>query len=752
MKIHIAGSYNCRKRPGRRWIKPTEGSVSVFLIMILAFVFLFAAVLIDYARIAAVNAQGERLARAGIRSVMSSYDIELREKYGLFAFGNSDGNRLLAKVLNDNLHKSGRGDEFNLLPLVLEASSLNWDRPFGEYDIFRRQINEEMKYRAPVDFALELAGKFKPLSTAMEEASRTTDMFSKLQPLYDKREKALDLMLEQRRQAAESGRDLLKLIMNPAGASISFQSLGSISSAADITAQYGDFVSKSYADMYLEEDEYPRYSYSISMYLQQSSEITSRIQASLTGFRESHSGLMGESRNALKEALSLNGQMKSIIDQSRITDAKPGYESAGTWDIPGTSEGTDIAGMPGLREQGESLLLTPSDIDQLEEGISAQDNSYLLVQREVSGLPARLSAATGLNAEHSLLTNSVLAASQATNAYLQDYGIRGVIIAREEAAIESHRTSDKERKEIEKQSKTTLGAALDLIAKIRDLGQQAGVSMERYDTLRQFYEDNISLNAARNQDPRGVEETSSDPYAAGSAAMDDMDGIYSAMSSIMSGARDRLFQNEYAALYFQHFDGSGLVSLTGGGEGDGIQKLADQMDPQNQELEYILYGLHNPAGNVAAAYSEIFAMRLAIRTMEGFIEKASLGNPLAVTAAALLYGLEKAVEDMFLLCRKGSLPLSKYTPVQLTYRDHLRLFMLLHGGGEVQLSRMLALIRLNTGINPAEKYTYASSDIRLGMRLWFLPGVIKVLDYSGGLAGDVQGNTYYRAIQSDFAY
>ncbi|MOA25404.1 hypothetical protein D3C78_1461270 [compost metagenome] len=78
--------------------------------------------------------------------------------------------------------------------------------------------------------------------------------------------------------------------------------------------------------------------------------------------------------------------------------------------------------------------------------------------------------------------------------------------------------------------------------------------------------------------------------------------------------------------------------------------------------------------------------------------------------------------------------------------------MMLHGGGNIQLSRMLALIRLNTGINPDERSTYVSSNIKLGMRLWFLPGVVKLLDYSAGYSGEVQGSTYMRAVQADFSY
>ncbi|MNP58872.1 hypothetical protein D3C76_1538250 [compost metagenome] len=65
---------------------------------------------------------------------------------------------------------------------------------------------------------------------------------------------------------------------------------------------------------------------------------------------------------------------------------------------------------------------------------------------------------------------------------------------------------------------------------------------------------------------------------------------------------------------------------------------------------------------------------------------------------------------------------------------------------------MLALIRLSTGINPQERFTYAAAEIRMGLRLWFLPGAVKLLDYTSGLPGRVEGKAYYRAEQADFSY
>jgi hypothetical protein len=729
----------------------TEGSVSIFLIMVLAFVFLFTAVLIDYARIAAFNVQEERLARASVRSVMSSYDVALREKYGLFAFGNSDGDMLLSKVLNDNLHKSGRGDAFNLLPFVLESSSLEWSRPLGSYDIFRHQIIEEMKYKAPVDFALELAGKFKPLSGAMGEASRATELFGRLQPLYDEREAALDLMLERRSLAAEKGRKLLLWIMNPPGSSIGASSLGSMQSAADIPAQYRDYLDKYYDDLYRDSKKSAKYSYQLSLYQSRSSEMISRLPDLLSTFREEHAHLMVESREALMRAQQLNDEMRAILEQSRVDRTGPSEDRARDWDIPGSSGEISSESLRKLREQEDALLLSSTDINSMENSLSAQQRAYEVIEPTVTRLPGVLYGALGTYGDSYLMISLVLESSRVVNDYLQNYGEKGSIIASDLAFIEQHRSSDKERKRLEREAKSKLSEVRALLDKIGMLGNGVGDSMERYQTLRRYYEENISFNEGVVPESPAKSELKSDPYAAGSSAMENIDGIYATMGGIMAGTRDRLFQTEYSALYFQHFDVSKLASLAI----DSVEnpaELTDQLYPHAQELEYILYGFHNPAGNVAAAYAEIFAMRLSIRTMEGFIEKASLGNPLAVLAAALLYGIQQAIQDMLLLCEKDSIPLSKYLPAQLTYRDHLRLFMMMHGGGEAQLSRMLALIRLNTGINPDVKNTYVSADIKLRMRLWFLPGVIKVLNYSADLPGEVERNTYFRTVRADFSY
>ncbi|KWX73445.1 hypothetical protein AMQ84_22755 [Paenibacillus riograndensis] len=730
----------------------SDGSVSIFLIMVLAFVFLFTAVLIDYARIAAINVQEERLARAAVRSVMSAYDLELKDKYGLFAYGGNDGDQLLASVLNDNLYESGRGDAFNLLPSDLDSSSLSWSRPLGSYDIFRRQIVEEMKYKAPVDFALELAGKFKPLSAAMGEASRTTKVLGKLQPLYDEREATLDQMLKSRKQAAESGKALQALIMNPPGDTIVFTAIGSITAAADIPAMYGDYVGKHNADMQRRaEGRTAWYESLLQSYLQESAELLEQVSGSQAAYQEEQQRYMEEAAAALERVKSLNVQMKSLLEQSRNSGPEDAQDPARSWDIPGGTAELSADPIHKLREQEDSLILAASDISTLENSLSEQQTASQAVVQQVALLPGSLSPAAGLNADVSAMMARVLGASQTIDSYMRNYGNDGVLIAADRTRIETHRTFDSQRKQTEQEAKGKLGDAMKLLDQIRALGAGAGEAMERYQTLRNYYNGNIAFNKGLDQEPEtGAAEQNL--YSAGSSSMVKVDGLYAAMGNVLEGARDRLFQTEYSALYFPPFDISQLSGLASGSLDDAAEKLADQLDPTAQELEYVLYGFYNPAGNIAAAYGEIFAVRLAIRTMEGFTERASLGNPLLVLASALLYGVEQAVQDMLLLCKNGEIPLSKYIPAKLSYRDYLRLFLVLHGGGDVQLSRMLALIRLNTGNNPDEIFTYAAADIKMAMPLWFLPGVVKLLDYGGGLSGDVQGKLYYRTVQADFSY
>lgn len=737
---------NVKSRRNRR----TEGSVTVFLIMALAFVFLFTSVLIEFSRIGAAEAQARRLARSGVRSLMSAYDTELQERYGLFVYGSGEGEALISKVLDGSLTRSGRTDGFQLVPLELESSTLAWSRQLAEHEVFQRAIQQEMKYKAPIDFALEVAGKFKPMAGAMQEASRATNLYGQLEPLYERREQALERMAESRRQGGEQMKPILDAISEPGRAPEGIY-FGPVVRAEDVAAGYEQYLEMYYADKYRAPRTPPAYASELLAYAGGTSRVLDRLRTAAGLLETGHVESITQAGQALAEAEAINAEMKRVIASYDESSSGAGYDSANSWDIP-DSGAQPAAGTEArkLRERSEELILSDTEILALKEGLSRQESRYLEAKPSIVRLPEFLSPAMGLNGDGQSMRSAVRLAWEEAAAYAGDYGQNGHILTDELAELERRNVSDRERKQTEKQAKAKLGDALKLVNKLRDLKDQAGASMRKYEELKTYFEQIQAINGGGEAEA-GTSDLSSNPYAAGDAAMGEMDQVYGAIGGILSGARDRLFQSEYAAQYYKPLEVTALSRLVRNPGTGAAEELVRHLAPEAQELEYILYGYHNPGGNLAAAFGEIFAMRLAVRTMEGLTEKASLGNPLAVMAAALLYGVNQAVADMLKLCTDGSIELSKYVRLELTYRDHLRLFMLLHGSGKEQLSRMLALIRLNTGIDPAEKSTYVSAEMRFGMKMWFLPGLFKLLK-TGDSSGKVEGNTYYTVQSADFVY
>lgn len=111
---------NRLNRLAKRIFMAKDGSVSILLVFIVAAMFLFIAVFIDYARIAAAEWRIEALARAGIRSVMSAYEPALQERYQLFAYGATDPAQILDYVMQDQNRLRSAG-VFPWVPLLLDS-------------------------------------------------------------------------------------------------------------------------------------------------------------------------------------------------------------------------------------------------------------------------------------------------------------------------------------------------------------------------------------------------------------------------------------------------------------------------------------------------------------------------------------------------------------------------------------------------------------------------------------------------------
>lgn len=722
---------------------------------------------------AALKAKSERLVHAATRSVMSAYIPELQRSYGLFAYGETEPSLIFSGVLERSLEYKEREGMLPIMDAKLVSSSVELSRELGNYEVFKTQINEEMKYKAPVNFAIEVVGRFKPMSQTMKEASGAVEVLEKVQKLYDKREAELDKMLELMKKAGQRTDGVVTSI-GTAGSGgtgdIPDSPLsGSVSTATDMAAQYHDYkIQKDRVssetppsekinvpvglDGETREEDNPGFLEWISLllkidqYERESGSATARVNHAVGSAFPPHTNDLIKAREHLLKAKDYNTEMSAVIATIGTRSADGAYDTVTRSDIPG-ADGGPSGNTSKIREEMKKLPLQAEFFTEMEKHITDQETDFLFMKSKVELLESVLPRAfsdSGMSAFN--LKLNAAAAGQAASQYNGRYGSGGSAIKAIEGKFAEHRTHDEKRKEFEKQAKGELEKANELI---KFLSESKG-HLEDFKEVEKFFQENVDLNRASVE---ALETTNGeeDPAAAGKDSMEKMDGFFGGISGILDATGDRLLQNEYASDHFSNFDFSKIEALTKPGAPIDGAAAAELLSIDQQELEYILYGFGNPGGNLAAAYGEIFAMRLAIRTMEALVDPEILmfGNPLVILAKAILEGLIAAIADMTKLITVGHIDLAKTLPIKLTYKDHLRLFLFAHPGNDNRLSRMLALIRFDTGVNPDDHYTYLSGDTAISIPIWFLPGVMKTLGVGGGTYA---GKEYAVDLQADYSY
>lgn len=196
------------------------------------------------------------------------------------------------------------------------------------------------------------------------------------------------------------------------------------------------------------------------------------------------------------------------------------------------------------------------------------------------------------------------------------------------------------------------------------------------------------------------------------AALEDVEemafGVLDLLNRISDRAaevRESMLVNEYALTFFTYrtYDKYRYIAALDTRIGD---RSSHRL--QEQEAEYILYGFPACELNIAAAQSEMFAVRAALRTVEALAKPkaaTAAGSPILVLLAAFVEGVRKANDDMDSLLAGEAVELPLLTGVTMNYKDHLRLFFMLHGDEPSMLSRMQALIELNTGLDLMNRFT-----------------------------------------------
>lgn len=719
-----------------------SGSVSIYFIALTAAFVLITALLIDFARVAAFRQQAELAVKSGARSVLSSFDPELYSRYGLFVRGGEPADRIFADTLSGNTMLAG-AEPFPYLDTRWDRIEVTESRPIADHDVFRRQVHEEMKYKAPIDLTIELASRLRGLSGMIEDTSKTVDALERMQKAYDHREAALDRALELQRSHGSIVRDELAtnvpyppLTLSPS------QATGSVSHIADISNQYDDYVSKRMEDEArrqalrakkvgpISPAELPRYVFIVAGYESGTSRVASKLAADAEAARKKSGQAYADAREAWEEAKEANEEMRVIAAEAAAIQAPAD-----------SSPKEQKEAMAELRRKTAEMVLDPSFFTRYEMEIATQHSQGLEVIGYANGFSSQASFVAGSSGRGSAVREAADKLQRGYARFVNAYGPAGTILSERTAAFQAHRSHDEERKQEEKKAKSEWSGAKQLLGM---LSGRSGTPEERaeFDRLKVLFEQNLQWN--RTEAEFADSEQADEPNEGRDEALSLSGELLSIVEDSLRGVRDQLYFSEYAISRMSRYDPVYVKEMLHGGKAP--------LSIDAQQMEYILYGFHNPSGNIAAAYGEIFAIRLAIRTMEGFVERSKLGHPLLVLVAALVYGIRGAVMDLQSLVNKGTIQLSKYIDVATTYVDYMRLFLLLHGGSDNQMARMIAVMESETGVSFQDAYTYASGEGTASMRLWFFPGLVRMFGGDGNLGGTVREGRYEAAYQADYAY
>lgn len=178
----------------------------------------------------------------------------------------------------------------------------------------------------------------------------------------------------------------------------------------------------------------------------------------------------------------------------------------------------------------------------------------------------------------------------------------------------------------------------------------------------------------------------------------------------LEGARDEMYINEYILTYFSY--------LTSGAKGDITYPFT------RTEAEYICFGKKAMSRTV----SELYFTRFALDSAGYFAFTKGIPELTMRTIYSLGMGaIQASIDTVKMVALNEPVPVVSVQPdnplqnVTLTYKDHLRLFLLLHSDEKTKLDRIKELIKARSSIESGDMYTNSAGAATISIRLWFLP-------------------------------
>ncbi|WP_054950896.1 DUF5702 domain-containing protein [Numidum massiliense] len=749
----------------RKFIRDERGAISIYLIIMVLLLFIFNAVLIDYARIYVAEAQVDRAVKAATRSVMSSFDSKIQEKYGLFGFDGKE-QEIFEQVFKDNLALSEE-DYYKFVNTIAEDTSIEPEnnRMVAHEDIITHQILEDMKYRAPIEFTREVLEKFLPTAKGMKEISALTDVLKKIKKKLKNRNVEWGKGYFELGQASKKQAETIPVITGP-----SKSEFPNVENLADVTKHF-----RKYKEIMEEEDEdkdkeegkddkgkgkekkeekekKEKEKKEAKEYKKQAEKLLKDLKSKV-GEIDGH---LKKAKEHFKEASKLNKEIKKDLEEAK-EKANNDYDDAIN-NADGDSDTGDIAReIAKMKKEIEDNVIDQKRLDELVELVGKAKDAvkYKAPKKDKSKKdksPKKGDLATSVDnfANHIEYLDSkfhlgeldfagdhakILAAHVEADRYIAEAWLKAKSIKKLYDKVLKV-FEDKEYKKHWKEFSKAVKDANKFLSEIWNAKTGLQDEARQYERLKGFvdkyaeYAESTGGGDASDEQP----DLSEDESDLAKDQMDIVDNIFKALGDGLVSARDRVYINEYI---LTHFESKDLDPLKIG-----------NYSLKKKEVEYILYGIHVPGANYGAAIGELFALRFAMNMINALTVDwiKAIPHPLIKFLAMVAYALTETVLDLNKLLVKGKKDfLLKKLRVQFGYKDYLRVFFFLHPRGS-QMQRVLAVIEHRSKSDLTKRPTYVKARVKASVDLWFLPHIAEMV------SGRVRDGKYEITKESVYSY
>ncbi|MFD2612172.1 hypothetical protein [Paenibacillus gansuensis] len=674
-------------------------------------------VFIDYVRILVAGRQAEHALKASVQSVLAAYDPSL-QSYGLYGVSLSEEEMttLAREVSTRNLPSSDKASfSFTDTKANEQGIRVHGVHSLANAQVMEQEILEEMKYKAPVEFTLRLIEMFSNIRTETLQTNTfasNADELDKLIRLRDDHLKqAYHRWSEWEQANVIAGNDRQVLFHQ---LSQTENEIGQASSAGPLVGSKRN-----------QEEEEAR-KQRLAQLRSSIDSIWSRLQVTSDRQIEADSSFFKEITRQLELAQQADSKVLQFLE--RLKTQQQAQSTSGQ--AAGSTSPLDA-----VFQQKWTL----------EEAYYA---SFKGQAGSVSSVNAgyheqiRQRASSGSDHSAHMLTISELFANRHRLEQPRIASAEEDRLKREEAKRQTQQEMD-----LAKQQMMATGCDLSDIELYGKLEGPEGAAA----SFRKGLAAGIAETGATGSSIESAAGNPLDvpPETSGKASVSSLASLFSEIEKI----RNDIYVNEYVLSNMNYrtieFDSKKLPKP------EALSRPAEH-PLRKQEAEYILYGSPSCHLNLTLAYAEMYTTRLAIRTIEALLTPKSAAaavTPWVMFLTAVAEGASKARVDMSRLTAGEQVELmARWPNVTLNYKDYIRLFYFLHPNYAGRLSRIQALLQVNTGTVLHNTAYYVRGELPVSVKLWFVPGLIKLLEWGNALDGTVRGSRYEWVARTAHSY